>query len=540
MNKMKAALSVIIAIVMIMSISPLSFASNVGTTYYVDSVNGDDGNSGTSADSAWKTVEKASSVEYSAGDKILFKAGDSFVGQFDAKGSGTEENPITLGAYGDVEKLGKPALTVNDDKAVIRIVDLSYWTIDGLDISAPNGMGIFVSCEKSEMRGITIENCSIHDIFQCRVESQAVFWHASIAIWTIGAGHLRDVTIRNIDIKDCGYGIYITGNSAENANGYFVSPEESYLKNLLCENLSINNVFYDGIIISSVYNSTVRNCKIINASLYDDFATAPIWMSHSKKVTVEHCEIAGSTNTKDGMAIDFDGWVTDSTVQYVYSHDNVRFMQNCVYDDETQNRNNTVRYCLSVNDNKALNNAAQLLGGKNATVGMTNFKFYNNTIIDGGDYDFSNLVDATIANNVFISSKAVGKIQVTRKNSIAGVHKFDGVMTNNCFINYTIPMAAKNNTMAYAGFVGGDLYDINSYILSASSPLIGKGIQVEENMGEQDYYGNPLGNTHNIGCFDSQGIDDGKKIDPFVKIKAVLAPILFKFFGAVHYLFDRL
>lgn len=540
MTVSKRILSILLSVLIVFSVSPLVFAANTGTTYYVDSINGDDSNSGTSESSAWKTIEKASSAEYVPGDSILFKAGGYFTGTFTAAGNGTSQNPITIGAYSDVDALGKPMLTSVDENAVIRINDVSYWTVSGLDISAPDGMGVYITCEQSKMNGITVENCSFHDVFKQRSPSQVKHLHASIGIYTVGSGLLSDVILRNIDIKDCGYGIWSDGNNIEYpwADEYYVSPEESYAQNLLYENITMNNVYYDGFAIGSVNNLTIRNCALINTAIYEDFYTAPTWMHHAKNVLIENCEIAGSTNTMDGMALDFDGWTTDSTYQYIYSHDNVRFIQNCVYDDDTQNRNCTVRYCLSVNDNKGLNNVSQMLG-ENAYVGMDNFKFYNNTIVDGGKYDFSCLLNSTIANNIFISNKKLGEIQIARNTSMSGVHKFDGTITNNCFVDYAIPPMAKNNAMSVPGFTGGDIYDINSYKLSASSPLIGGGIQAENDMGEHDFYGNELTDTHNIGCFDSAGMDDGAKITVWQKIGSAFSAIFYKLLGTYFYWQDK-
>lgn len=528
MKHTKTILCTVLSLIMIISLCPAAFAAGTGTTYYVDSINGSDDNSGTSESSPWKTTAKASSAEYTPGDKILFKAGGYFTGTFTANGSGTAENPITVGAYGDVASLGKPALTVEGENAVIRINDVSFWTVSGLDISAPDGMGIYITCEKALMNGIIIENCSMHDIFNQRSDTQVKHLHASIGIYTVGSGLLSDVILRNIDINNCGYGVWSDGNNIEYpwANEYYVSPEESYAQNLLYENITMNNIYYDGFAIGSVNNLTIRNCALINTSLYEDFYTAPTWMHHAKNVLIENCEIAGATNAMDGMALDFDGWTTDSTYQYIYSHDNVRFMQNCVYDDETQNRNCTVRYCLSVNDNKGLNSIPLLLG-ENATVGMDNFKFYNNTIVDGGELDFSHCVNSTVANNIFISNEKFGKIQTK-----SGDHKFDSVFENNCFVNYAIPPVAKQNALSIPGFVGGDYYDINSYKLSVSSPLIGKGIQVESDMGEHDFYGNELTDAHNIGCFDAQGIEDGATVSVWQKICAAFSYLFYKIYGS--------
>lgn len=538
MKRNKTVLSIVLAVMLALSCCPVAIAANVGTTYYVDSVNGDDANRGTSESAAWKTTEKAASVEYSAGDKVLFKAGGYFVGTFSAKGSGTEENPITLGSYGDVEALGKPMLTVEGDNAVAELKDVSNWVINGLDVSAPDGRGIYVICTKAVMSGITVENCSMHDIFKQRSQKQVLSSHASIGINSVGQGKLCEVSVCNIDIKDCGYGIWSGGNDNEWSKTYYVSPEKSYTENVIYENVTMSNVYYDGIAIGSMYNLIIRNCVLINTSLYEDFYTAPTWMHHAKNVLIENCEIAGSTNTMDGMAVDFDGWTTDSTYQYIYSHDNVRFIQNCVYDDETQNRNCTVRYCLSVNDGKELNRCSQMLG-ENATVGMDNFKFYNNTIVDAANFDFSSNINSTVANNIFISTKPFGEFQIIKNYSNIGLHKFSGSITNNCFVNYAVPTIAKKNAIAIPGFVGGDYYDVNSYRLSASSPLVGKGIQVEDDMGEHDFYGNALTDKHNIGCFDAPGIEDGKTISVMQKMQASFKTMFYKLYGAILSLINR-
>lgn len=537
MKRNKTVLSIVLAVILALSCCPVAIAANVGTTYYVDSVNGDDANRGTSESTAWKTTEKAATVEYSAGDKVLFKAGGYFVGTFSAKGSGTEENPITLGAYGDVEALGKPMLTVEDENAVVEIKDVSNWTVDGLDVSAPNGKGIYVSCRKENVTGITVQNCSLHNIFTNHSESSFIDVHASIIFDGYGVDvTISNVIVRDIDISNSGYGIRTNGYCIEHGD-FFVSPEETYSKNFLFENISMNNICYDGIAIWSARNVIVRNSVLLNVTQFNDFYAAPTWTAHCENVIFENCEIAGAKNTLDGMAVDFDGWTTDSTYQYIYSHDNTRFMGNCIYDDETQNRNCTVRYCLSVNDNKTQSNSGPL--GGVAVEGMDNFKFYNNTIVDGGNFCFAYNKNSVVANNIFISSKAFGEMQNVRKYSQAGLHKFTGEFTNNCFVNYAVPTIAKKNAIAIPGFVGGDYYDVNSYRLSASSPLIGKGIQVEDDMGEHDFYGNALTDTHNIGCFDAPGIEDGKTISVMQKIQASFKTMFYKLYGAILSLINR-
>lgn len=71
-----------------------------GTTYYVDSVNGLDGNSGQSEGAAWQTIDKVNGINFSPGDFILFKRGCVWREQLVIPSSGSDGNPITYGAYG--------------------------------------------------------------------------------------------------------------------------------------------------------------------------------------------------------------------------------------------------------------------------------------------------------------------------------------------------------------------------------------------------------------------------------------------------------
>lgn len=69
-------------------------------TYYVSN-DGDDNNSGLSEDEPWKTISKVSSTKYNPGDAILFRRGDVWYEALVIRSSGTKEDPIIYGNYGD-------------------------------------------------------------------------------------------------------------------------------------------------------------------------------------------------------------------------------------------------------------------------------------------------------------------------------------------------------------------------------------------------------------------------------------------------------
>ncbi|MGN0636498.1 MAG: hypothetical protein ACI4I5_09785 [Acutalibacteraceae bacterium] len=551
---MKKILAILLSVLFCVCASSVAFAADTGTTVYVDSVGGSDANSGKSEGDAWKTLAKASSVAYEPGSKILLKAGSIFDGSFTARGNGTAENPITLGTYGDVERLGMPVIRSNEDVILLNLHNVSGWCVQQIEFTAPNGKGVYITADGDGMTtDITVQDCVFHDIYYKRCETYSG-GHCPIMLSSSGAtARLRRITLQDCRIYDCAYGVNMGGLTREWTPELFVSPEQSYNTDYLLDGLSFNNILYDGIIIGSIYGMVIRNCALIRTSLNEDYYTAPMWSHHASNYVVENCEIAGSTNTLDGMAVDFDGWTTDAMYQYVYSHDNVRFIRNCCYDNYTKNENCTVRYCLSVNDNKCDNSMAQLLTADiqyredEKAVYMDNFKFYNNTMINASSIDFKDLRNAYIANNIFTGDlKTVyrcARKAVDEETGEAYRRQFEGVFSNNCFWGTGYPFAAQNNYICDPGFAGADITDKNSFKLSSTSRLLGKGIQVEEDMGTQDFYGNPVGTQHNIGCYDGAGESESapaslwKQIVNRVQTALGLVVNFFDYLGNCYWLF---
>ena len=88
--------------------------------YYIDSIGGDDHNSGTSENSPWKTLEKVSSMTFLPGDRIYFKRGSSYSGCVTINGDGTASDPITISAYGtgDAPSFTNPNYSDNTGNAM--------------------------------------------------------------------------------------------------------------------------------------------------------------------------------------------------------------------------------------------------------------------------------------------------------------------------------------------------------------------------------------------------------------------------------------
>ncbi len=76
---------------------------SIATTYYVDAVSGDDNHPGTATNLAWRSVAAVSLLTFQPGDQVLFRRNQSFAhdGPLILRGSGNEDHPIRVGAYGE-------------------------------------------------------------------------------------------------------------------------------------------------------------------------------------------------------------------------------------------------------------------------------------------------------------------------------------------------------------------------------------------------------------------------------------------------------
>lgn len=78
----------------------LPFLPAQSATYYVDAKSGNDSNSGTSPDRAWKSLAKVNGSQFQPGDSILFKRGEIWREQLNLASSGSEGRLVVLDAYG--------------------------------------------------------------------------------------------------------------------------------------------------------------------------------------------------------------------------------------------------------------------------------------------------------------------------------------------------------------------------------------------------------------------------------------------------------
>lgn len=497
----------IAAAILLTSLSFLSFASETGITYYVDSVNGNDENDGTDINNPIKTINGLTGAIFAPGTKILFKNGGEYECAATLTCSGIKDNPIVISSYGEGEKA---ILKTNERAEILRLFDCSYITVSNLHFIAPDGGGIWIDTLETESVGIIIDNVLFTDMQNYKVHSRDNFSNgaagarAAVMVKGLPARSryaVNDLTITNCEVYNCGNGFMIWGSWNDEQNPWCETEEEIdpvYNEGLLVKNCYFHEMDAEAVVVGICKGALVTHCRAINCCQGEgvdengeiEYFTAAMWFWGSESSTIQYCEIAGQKNVGDGMAVDFDSHSNNCTYQYIYSHDNVRFMCNCP--NYSGQHGNTVRYCLSVNDNKGRSTTAV------GSCGEHNFRFYNNTIINCGEFQMKNLYNSYVVNNIIVPADGATiayDIDPSRNN----------VIKNNCYYKVANPLIDVLSMNTVPGFAGEDYSDYMSFMISKDSPLVGAGIEIDDDV-LTDFFGNEIASS-NIGCYAGEGVD---------------------------------
>lgn len=193
--------------------SPTALCATAGCTNYYVSTSGSDGNAGTSAGSPWQTMAKVYAMRSAikAGDTILFKRGDSFVGQLKWEKSGTANARITFGNYGTgnlpIFQLTPGSTVPLENRNLFYFGGASYITVDGFKITDLN-----IAASPAQ------------------VADHAMFAYTGTAIrFESYTTNLTQNIVQNCDISLVGMGVVFNGQD----NGTIANSRITNLKNLV-------------------------------------------------------------------------------------------------------------------------------------------------------------------------------------------------------------------------------------------------------------------------------------------------------------------
>lgn len=327
-------------------------------TYYIDAETGKDSNTGTSPKSAWASLKKVNSKKFKPGDIILFKAGTTYKGQLELKGSGLKNNLIRIDRYG---KGKKPAIHGEGLKLhTILLYNIEYWEVRNLEItntgktSKVKRRGVIIQAENfGDCHHIVLDSLEIHHVNGSLIKKAG--GGSAILFQTSG----KKVKTRFIDliIENCH--LHHCERNGINAKGNYFRDNWYPSLGVIIRNNLIEQIPGDGIV------PLACDGALIEHNVLRDFpdvmphseAAAGIWPWSCDNTLIQYNEVSGHKAKWDGQGYDSDYNCRGTIFQYNYSHDNYGgFLLVC----NNGQRHNTpgnignsgtiVRHNISIND----------------------------------------------------------------------------------------------------------------------------------------------------------------------------------------------
>jgi hypothetical protein len=370
-----------------------------GRIYFIQP-DGDDGNSGLEPGQAWQSVNKVNSMNFSPGDRILFKGGFTYSGtlRFDCRDSGTEGNRLVISSTGTKNAIIDGGVLGGLDANGCNYLTIKKLIFHGSGRKDGNGAeGLFIT----HCRQVEIDSIDIYG-----------FQHSGLLV------HICDsVRITYVYAHDNGFaGIHVTGTTIWDTTRY--DNHDIYIGYCVAENnpgdpTVTDNHSGSGILASSTERGVIEYCEAFNNGWdmpWNGNGPVGIWIWDSTDLNIQHCishDNKSAPNAADGGGFDLDGGVSHSTIQYCLSFDNqgpgiglFEFGAGKIWHD------NIIRYNISQDDGKNGQGSVAIWKGE-AGGTIRNCEIYNNVFYnsnpDGPSLCIQNNWEGfNFRNNVFV------------------------------------------------------------------------------------------------------------------------------------------
>jgi hypothetical protein len=298
-------------------------ASANATTYYFDAIRGADANDGTTAASAWQTLERVNSASLEPGDHVLFRRGQVWHGQLAPRTSGRPGLPLLFDCYG----IGALPLISGDGKVVdavllrnVEQIELHHLAVtnQGPKIAVRRGVDVLLD-DYGTAHHIVLADLYVHDVNGADSKADAPKDTGGILFRTHGVkvpSRFDDLLIeRNVVWKVDRSGI--VGESSNIARTHWFPSLQVVIRDNYVVDIGGDGIVpwaTDGAIVEG---NVAQRCNQRSAGY-----NAGIWQWSTHNTLFSMNESFETKGTHDGEGFDSDYNSRNTHFVHNYSHDN--------------------------------------------------------------------------------------------------------------------------------------------------------------------------------------------------------------------------
>ncbi len=530
--------------------------------YYVSSSMGDDANLGTSPEKAWSSLDRVSEQLLNPGDSVLFKSGDTFIGQLQINRSGTKDNLLYFGRYGEGElpildgakaeggaHLTTIAITNQDNIELANLEITNDRMTSRAGVSDNLAYGIDVqNTGPDTLRNYHFHDLTVRDIFAPTTENQDfnAIKVSAINFFTSKNTEVgKERNIQDVLVENC----YIARTTRLGIKTGHAGGDEGVGNDSINRNMNLvfrNNHFYQtgG---TCILPTKTYNC-LIEHNIFDEPGSdadprmanrgSSVWFFSSRNGISQYNKCYSVRGYADSYSQHIDFGNRNIIMQYNYSEDSEGGFVEILGD----NIHSTYRFNVSVNDgfrdNKGNTLWVSAYAGKDRDILSDSSFIYNNSVyVDAAITPDISFVGKNIFvyNNIFYATGAGTIGQDVTMEIEAGSQLY---MSNNLYHGNVTNTFKSYDSQAINGdplYVNKGGLTSEDYKIADDSPAINGGKQFPEPIFPMagkgifkdiaitpnlDMYGNPVGvsdSVPNIGADNHNnsyvGINDLELVD---------------------------
>ena len=360
-------------------------------TYYVDSKEGNDSQSGLSKDKAWKTLSKVNDLVLMPGDSVLFRSSTIYSGHLKISCKGKAEKKVVFSSFG---KGKRPKIEANGlFSETVLIFNSEYLKFENFEITnqgerpKAKRVGLQITLDNFGISYDTeIINLYVHDVNGSNIKKEG---GGSGIHWTNGGNKLKSA-FDGLLIENCR--IERTDRNGITSSGYWARTEWFPSRNVVIRNNRLSDIGGDGIVPIGCDGALIEHNYIYRAGqrFPEGDAAAGIWPWSCDNTVIQFNEVAFTDGPWDSQGFDSDWNCRNTIIQYNYSHNNVGGFLLVCNDGSSKlpanigNIGTIVRYNVSLDDGyRTVGKSAGFSPVIHIAGPVSNTKIYNNVIYIG-------------------------------------------------------------------------------------------------------------------------------------------------------------